>query len=221
MLSVSLTPKASLFQTPWHHDGRTFWTADGEPLAPCDAPTGAGQSHGSNISICVSEATPESCLWVCPASQRRRRVPPAAGERVADAVPAVLRQGDAVIVNRSSMHGAFANRTPARRATLILQYNSRASALGACDPRNSQSMHRPGESPDAEPPHPPPDQLPEHLARRARMVALAIDSRRQRFPAERPFVYRGEYTGAGRWDEQSRAEITRPGDEYFRYNVTL
>ena len=82
------------------------------------------------------------------------------------------------------MHGAFANRTPARRATLILQYNSRASALGACDPRNSQSMHRPGESPDAEPPHPPPDQLPEHLARRARMVALAIDARRQRFPAE-------------------------------------
>ena len=69
--------------------------------------------------------------------------------------------------------------------------------------------------------HPPPDQLPEYLARRARMVALAIDARRQRFPAERPFVYRGEYRGAGRWDEQSRAEITRPGDEYFRYNVTL
>ena len=48
----------------------------------------------------------------------------------------------------------------------------------------------------------------EDVAIRARMIPLAIDARRQRFPEEgRVFEYEGEFIGDARWSEKTRAEI--------------
>ena len=82
-------------------------------------------THGLNLSVCISDATPENCLWVVPGSHRRWRLAPWPGRRrdadgraltdgsfppisdwLADAVPVTLRPGDVMVVDRSSLHGA-------------------------------------------------------------------------------------------------------------------
>ena len=57
--------------------------------------------------------------------------------------------------------------------------------------------------------------------RRARMIPLAIDARRQRYPDETPYEYKGSYLGGGVWNEQARAEICKAGDEYWQRDITL
>ena len=58
------------------------------------------------------------------------------------------------------------------------------------------------------------------LARR--MIALAIDARRQRYPEETPYVYRGITDGGNtHWGEAARAEMCKEGDEYWTRNISL
>ena len=59
------------------------------------------------------------------------------------------------------------------------------------------------------------------MLRRSRIIPLAIDARRQRYPDEEPYEYTGAYLGSGEWNEQSRAEISKEGDEYWRLDMTL
>ncbi|MDG2071643.1 MAG: hypothetical protein P8J55_07965, partial [Pseudomonadales bacterium] len=61
----------------------------------------------------------------------------------------------------------------------------------------------------------------DYVMQRARMIPLAIDARRQRYPDEQPYEYLGTYVGDGEWNEQARAEITREGDEYWQRDITL
>ncbi len=58
---------------------------------------------------------------------------------------------------------------------------------------------------------------------RADELAIAAEElgRRQRYPDEVPYVYKGTYIGGGVWNEQARAEISQRGDEYWQRDITL
>lgn len=201
--------------TNWHQDGRTHWTEDGVAL---EHPDGSGKTHGFNLSIACSSCIPENCLWIVPGSQRQWRLAnngkfPPITEQIAEAVPALMAPGDCVIVNRSSLHGAYPNKSSERRVALLLGYHKRDSAIDA-ETTNVHAFVRPA-GPE------PVKYSEEYVLRRARMVALAIDARRQRYPDERAYEYEGSYIGAGEWNKQTRAEISKEGDEYWRQDITL
>ncbi|MDA0788973.1 MAG: phytanoyl-CoA dioxygenase family protein [Proteobacteria bacterium] len=201
--------------TRWHQDGRTHWTAEGDALEQSD---GSGKTHGFNLSIACSQCTPVNCLWVVPGSHRQWRLAgggkfPPISEQIPDAVPALMEPGDCVIVNRSSLHGSYPNKTSRSRMTLLLGYHRRDSAIGTST-TNVHAFIRPEKSK-------PVTYSEEYILRRARMIPLAIDARRQRYPDEAPYEYSGTYIGDGQWNEQARAEISREGDEYWQRDITL
>ena len=201
--------------TPWHQDGRTHWDADGGAL---EQPDGSGKTHGFNLSVSWSTCTPENCLWVVPGSHRQWRLAsggafPPITERLPDAVPATMAPGDCVMVNRSSLHGSYPNRSPERRITMVLGFHKRDSAIGT-ETTNVHAFKRPGQQKRVR-------HSTDDVLRRARMIPLAIDARRQRFPDEEPHVYRGTYLGSATWDDETRAEIGREGDEYWQRDITL
>ena len=201
--------------TRWHQDGRTHWTDDGVAL---EQPDGSGKTHGFNFSVSWSHCTPENCLWVVPGSHRRWRLAnggqfPPITERLPDAVPATMDPGDCVIVSRSSLHGSYPNRSPERRITMVLGFHKRDSAIGTST-TNVHAFKKPGIQKAV-------TYSTDYVLRRARMIPLAIDARRQRFPDEEPFEYEGTYTGDATWNEQTRAEISREGDEYWQRDITL
>jgi hypothetical protein len=201
--------------TPWHQDGRTHWAEDGVAL---ERPDGSGKTHGFNLSVSWSHCTPENGLWVVPGSHRRWRLAadgsfPPITERLADAVPMTLAPGDCGMVNRSSLHGSFPNRSAERRITMVMGFHKRDSAIGT-KTTNVHAFARPGQKKEVE-------YSREYVLRRARMIPLAIDARRQKYRAETPFEYAGDYLGDGVWNETARVEISREGDEYWQRDITL
>ena len=203
--------------TPWHQDGRTHWTEDGESL---EQPDGSGKTHGFNLSVSWTNCTLENCLWVVPGSHRLRylanggKFPPIA-ERLPNAVPMMLAPGDCGMVNRSSLHGSYPNRSSERRVTMVLGFHKRSSAIGA-ETTNVHAFRLPGGEKIKSIKY-----SEDYVLRRARMIPLAIDARRQRYPDEVPYVYKGSYIGGGVWNEQARAEISQEGDEYWQRDITL
>ena len=201
--------------THWHQDGRTHWTEDGAAL---EKPDGSGKTHGFNLSIACTNCTPANGLWVVPGSHRHWRLAgggkfPSITDQIPEAVPVTMSPGDCMLVSRSSLHGSYANKTPERRMTLLLGYHKRDSAIGA-ETTNVHAFIRTGG----------PEWVKydeERVLRRSRMIPLAIDARRQRYPDEEPYEYTGAYLGSGEWNEQSRAEISKEGDEYWRLDMTL
>ena len=201
--------------TRWHQDGRTHWTDEGVAL---EQPDGSGKTHGFNLSIACSRCIPENCLWVVPGSHRKWRLAgggrfPPITEQIPEAVPAVMEPGDGVIVNRSSLHGSYPSRASEARMTLLLGYHRRDSAIGTST-TNVHAFVRPGETK-------PITYTEEHVLRRARMIPLAIDARRQRYPEETPYEYAGNYIGDAQWSQKTRAEISKEGDEYWQRDITL
>ena len=201
--------------TRWHQDGRTHWTDDGRALEQAD---GSGKTHGFNLSVSWSHCTPENGLWVVPGSHRQWRLAnggefPPITERLPDAVPATMEPGDCVMVNRSSLHGAYPNRSRDRRITMVMGFHKRDSAIGA-ETTNVHAFRKPGRVKSIK-------YSTDYVLRRARMIPLAIDARRQRFPEEEPFPYEGSYIGDGDWNEQARAEISSAEDEYWQRDITL
>ena len=201
--------------TPWHQDGRTHWNDDGEAL---ERPDGTGKTHGFNLSVSWSHCTPENCLWVVPGSHRRWLLAnggsfPPISERLPEAVPMMLAPGDCGMVNRSSLHGSYPNRSEERRVTMVLGFHRRDSAIGAST-TNVHAFRLPGKTKEV-------TYSEDYVLRRARMIPLAIDARRQHFPDETPHEYQGTYIGDGAWNEQARVEIGREGDEYWQRDITL
>ena len=201
--------------TRWHQDGRTHWTEDGIALEQAD---GTGKTHGFNLSVSWSHCTPENSLWVVPGSHRCWRLAnggafPPITERLAEAVPMTLEPGDCGMVNRSSLHGAYPNRSAERRVTMVMGFHNRASAIGAST-TNVHAFPRPGATKHI-------TYSEDYVLRRARMIPLAIDARRQHFPEEAPYEYTGSYIGDGAWNEGARAQISKEGDEYWQRDITL
>jgi hypothetical protein len=202
--------------TGWHQDGRTHWTEAGESLEGAE---GAGPSHGFNLSVSWTNCNPANCLWVVPGSHNHWRLAgggkfPPISERLPGAVPMLLDPGDCGMVNRSSLHGSYPNRSEERRVTMVIGFHKRASAIGA-EVTNIHAFKRPGGAGERI------TYSEDYVLRRTRMIPLAIDARRQYYPAETPYAYQGSYIGEGAWNERTRAEIGQEGEEYWRQDITL
>ena len=98
---------------------------------------------------------------------------------------------------------------------MVLGFHKRSSAIGA-ETTNVHAFRLPGGEKIKSIKY-----SEDYVLRRARMIPLAIDARRQRYPDEVPYVYKGSYIGGGVWNEQARAEISQEGDEYWQRDITL
>jgi hypothetical protein len=174
----------------WHQDGLTHW----------NSPDWDQGSHGFNFMAQLYGCTPANGVWVVPGSHKRGKadipamVAAAGSERLPDAVPIVCQPGDVAITNRQALHGSFANTSKDWRITLNFGFHRRRSVLGVM----GGGVHNAAAVYDA-----------ERIRERARLIGYGIDARRQRFPAEIPFIY-APHAAAGatyRWDAAAKASI--------------
>jgi ectoine hydroxylase-related dioxygenase (phytanoyl-CoA dioxygenase family) len=174
----------------WHQDGVTHWDSE-------DWDQG---SHGFNIMAQLYGCTPANGVWVVPGSHKlgkvdiRAMVAAAGSERLPDAVPIVCGPGAVAVTNRQALHGSFANTSADWRVTLNFGCHRRASILGV----QGGGLHNAPAVYDA-----------ARIRQRARLIAYAIDARRQRFPAETPYVYQ-PFARSGDcfpWDETARQSM--------------
>ncbi|MEM7125361.1 MAG: phytanoyl-CoA dioxygenase family protein [Chloroflexota bacterium] len=176
----------------WHQDGTQRW----------DKPDWDQDTHGFNFMAQLDATNAANGLWVIPGTHKQGQVDIKAlvaanngSDRLPGAVPMVCQPGDVAISNRQALHGSFANSSPDRRVSLIFGFHRRSSVLGVQIKRPDRQVVY-----DA-----------ERIHERSRLVALAIDARRQRFPSERPYVYKpliGE-EDANRWNETTRESILK------------
>jgi hypothetical protein len=154
----------------WHQDGWTHW----------ESPELDADTHGFNFMAQLYGCNAANGLWVVPGSHRVGKADIAAlaraagSERLPDAVPLICAPGDVAICNRQAIHGSFANVSPEPRVTINFGFHRRRSVLGV----KSGGVHNPVAVYDE-----------GYIRSRSRVIPLAIDARRQRFPHERPFVY--------------------------------
>src|SRR5262249_6666454 len=137
-------------------------------------------------------------LWVVPGSHRakvdiRALAAEAGSDRLLGAVPLVCGPGDVAMHNRQVLHCSFANTSDAVRVPMNFGFHRRKSILGAVtgDAKNPVVFD------DA------------RIRARSRLIAYAIDARRQRFPSETPHRYAplAAEQGRWRWTPDARAEI--------------
>ena len=185
----------------WHQDGTTHWSH----------PRWHEDIHGFNYMAQLHPTTPENALWVVPGSHKRGKIDikaevAACGtDRLPDAVPMLCQAGDVAICNRQALHGSFANRSKARRVTVVFGFHRRDAVL------NVYKRQRDGETIvyDA-----------QRIERRSRTIQLAIDARAQRFPNETPYRYQ-PFVGLeddNRWNETNRETVLK---DYNVLNLVL
>jgi Phytanoyl-CoA dioxygenase (PhyH) len=176
----------------WHQDGTTHWTAD-------DWDQGA---HGFNFMTQLYPSTAANGVWVQPGSHKRgkadikRMVAACGSDRLPDAVPMLCDAGDTIVTNRQLVHGSFANSSPDRRITLNEGFFPRKRVLGV----TAKRLHGAVETYDL-----------ARIEARTRIIQIAIDARHQRFPQEKPYVYRplAGREGENRWNESTRANVLK------------
>ncbi|MFT5175147.1 MAG: hypothetical protein ACI8W7_003336 [Gammaproteobacteria bacterium] len=185
----------------WHRDGTTHWDA-------ADWDQGA---HGFNFMAQLYSSTAANGVWVLPGTHKVKHmdiaqlVAQSGSERIADAVPMLCAPGDVVISNRQLVHGSFANTSCERRITLNMGFFPRRRVENVTTTR----LDGVAETYDA-----------QRLARRTRLIAVAIDARRQRFADEPRYVYAPLL---GREDENRWNEATRKAvvDNYSVYDMYI
>ena len=155
----------------WHRDGTTHW----------DSSNFDERTHGFNFMIQLYGCTEENGVWVVPGTHKKRyvdiakMVSDAGSERVEDAVPMICNPGDVVISNRQVVHGSFANTSSDWRITINQGFHRRKSVLGV----KGGGLH--GE---------PAVYDTERIIERSKVIKLAIEARKQRFPDEEAFEYK-------------------------------
>ncbi|TAJ31984.1 MAG: phytanoyl-CoA dioxygenase [Reyranella sp.] len=176
----------------WHQDGTTHWDA-------ADWDQGA---HGFNFMTQLYPSTAGNCVWVLPGSHKkgkadiRKLVAACGSDRIEGAVPMLSGAGDTIVTNRQLLHGSFANSSPDRRVTLNAGFFPRKRVLGVTTRRLEGAI----ETFDL-----------DRINARARIIQLAIDARRKRFPHETPHVYKplqGREDEA-RWNETTRQTLLK------------
>ncbi len=174
----------------WHQDGTTHW----------NSPDWDQGIHGFNFMGQLYGCTAANGVWVVPGSHKQGKVDiaslvaKAGSERLTDAVPIIARPGDVAITNRQALHGSFANTSKDWRVTVNFGFHRRKSVLGV----KGGGVHNAAAVYDA-----------ERIRERARLIGYGIDARRQRFPDEKPYVYK-PHADEGlsyRWDEKVKAGI--------------
>ncbi|NIP15565.1 MAG: phytanoyl-CoA dioxygenase [Pseudomonadales bacterium] len=174
----------------WHQDGTTHW----------DSPDLDWGTHGFNFMAQIYGCTAANAVWVVPGSHAQGKVDIAAlvesagSDRLPDAMPLICDAGDVAICNRQAVHGSFANTGTDLRVTINFGFHRRRSLIGV----EGGGIHNRREVYDA-----------ARIRERSRVIAYAIDARRQRFPDEEPYVYQpfaGEEE-AYRWNDAARADL--------------
>jgi ectoine hydroxylase-related dioxygenase (phytanoyl-CoA dioxygenase family) len=156
----------------WHQDGVTHW----------NNPQWDEGIHGFNYQVQIYPTTAANALWVMPGTHKQGRVDikrlvaeNGGSERLPGAIPLICAPGDVTIVNRQTLHGSFANTSPDMRISITFGFHRRKSVLGS---KAALSMQSQGVTYDA-----------QRIFERAAVIAVAIDARRQYYPAEQPFEY--------------------------------
>ena len=168
----------------WHQDGTTHWQSPG-----LDAGT-----HGFNFMVNLYPTTPENALWVVPGTHASGKAdinamrPGNGSDRLPGAVPMLCEPGDVAICNRQVVHGSFPNTSDTSRATFVFGFHRRASVAGV----------------KGWAPQPYDD---EHIRQSSRLIPLAVDARRQRFPHEEPYVYQPLADAPIAWNDAGRRDI--------------
>jgi hypothetical protein len=155
----------------WHQDGLTHWESD-----ELDEGT-----HGFNFMAQLYGSTAINGVWVVPGTHRlgkidiKKMVAAEGSPYLRDAVPMICEPGDVVLSNRQLVHGSFANTGNSTRVTVNFGFHRKSSVLGvkAGGVHNAEAIY------DA-----------ERIEDRSRVIALAIDARKKRFPKEDSFCYK-------------------------------
>lgn len=174
----------------WHQDGDTHW----------DNPDFDENIHGFNFMGQIYGSTAVNGVWVVPGSHKQTRanivkmVEEAGSERLPDAVPIICNPGDVVINNRQLVHGSFANTGFETRVTANFGFHKRSSVLDV----KGAGIHAEAVTMDA-----------NYIDTRSRLIGLAIDARRQRFPDETPYHYApfAKREGEFNWSEAAQADL--------------
>lgn len=176
----------------WHQDGTTHWTAP-------DWDEGA---HGFNFMTQLYASTAGNGVWVLPGSHKlgkadiRRLVAGSGSDRIEGAVPMLCAAGDTIVTNRQLLHGSFANSSPDRRITLNEGFFPRKRVLGVTARRLNGVVETYDKA---------------RIDARCRILQIAIDARKQRFPQEQSYVYRplaGQEEN-NRWNETVRETVLK------------
>lgn len=173
----------------WHQDGTTQW----------DRPDFDSGTHGFNVMAQLYGCTAANGLWVVPGSHHgkadiKAMCKEAGSERLPDAVPLICEPGDVAFCNRQAVHGSFANTSEDLRVSITFGFHRRSSVLGA----SGNGIHSEFAVYDE-----------ERIFERSKMIAYAIDARRQRFPDEQSYHYKpfagmeDEY----RYNEEAKGKI--------------
>lgn len=176
----------------WHQDGTTHWNS-------ADWDQGA---HGFNFMTQLYPSTAANGVWVLPGSHKRgkadikRMVAESGSDRIEGAVPMLCDAGDTIVTNRQLVHGSFANSSPDRRITLNEGFFPRKRVLNVTTRRLTGAVETYDQA---------------RIDARTRILQLAIDARRQRFPQETPYVYRplAGHEDENRWTEANRAAVLK------------
>ena len=174
----------------WHQDGDTHW----------DHPNFDQDIHGFNFMGQVYGSTAVNGVWVIPGSHKGARadiakmVEDAGSERLPDALPIICNPGDVVINSRQIIHGSFANTGFEPRLSINFGFHKRASVLNI----RGAGMHAEAAVMDE-----------AFIDTRSRLIGLALDARRQRFPNEMPYHYApfAERQDEFRWNEGTLASL--------------
>ena len=178
----------------WHQDGVTHW----------DRPDLDAGTHGFNFMAQLYPTNPENALWIIPESHDKGKADikhlielNGGSDQLPDAVPLLCEAGDVAVCSRQMVHCSFPNRSAQPRVTYVFGFHRRASVEGV------QGWDFRGKNPvqydDA------------RIHGRSRIVQLAIDARRQRYPEETPYAY-GPMTAEAetlRWSDDTRETVLK------------
>lgn len=121
--------------------------------------------------------------------------------------------GDVYVQNRMLLHGAFANTSEEKRVNLQFGFHRRASIFGKCTKGYAGSKlkgHNDGLVTYDE----------DFIYERSKMIQLAIDARKQRYPNEVPYSY---LPFRGKEDQFQWSEKLKEGyyDEYWMRDLVI
>ncbi len=168
----------------WHQDGTTHW----------QSPELDRGTHGFNFMVNLYPTSPENALWVVPGTHSggkadlKAMMADSGSDRLEGAVPMLCNPGDVAMCNRQVVHGSFPNTSATPRATFVFGFHRRSSVAGV-------QGWAPEPYSDA------------YIQSSSRLIPLAIDARKQRFPEERPYCYGPLADQPIRLDEVTRKEV--------------
>ncbi|MBS0243593.1 MAG: phytanoyl-CoA dioxygenase family protein, partial [Proteobacteria bacterium] len=157
-------------------------------------------AHGFNFMTQLYPSTAGNCVWTLPGSHKlgkvniRKLVEESGSDRIDGAVPMLCEPGETMILNRQAVHGSFANSSPDRRITLNAGFFPRKRVMNITTKKLTGEVQTYDEA---------------RINERSRIIPIAIDARRQRFPQEKSFVYqplKGR-DAENRWNEETRGKV--------------